>query len=466
MFPKSVLEQAQYDAGIARKNDPNRNAFQRAQDFLRSKLTGKPAPSPSQRTPQQQAEFDAREGRRIQKQQNTKKITKTGRVLKDTVLSGNSLKNTVVGGVAQSAGVYLAGKLVESAGTPGAARMSKFGLGPTGNGSDAPVYETPFNTVEASGNITRIGGKEYDLSDPTQKAAYDKVIAADRASRPGQKMADIRGGGGLNPDGSGRTMPAPDGNGSTGTNTGFKGADFGEANGLLARLGITTTRYGDFQSNDLPGVENTEFGGSDREIFGGTAEEDRIIQRDGSLKTVIDAKQTQGSPKLTQSAAQSITSTVETAPLGSLQRYGQEFLQDRPDMPADKSTSMTGLRAAEASKGLLYASGQYWKENPDAGKEGEKDFIKIEKDEWNSIKRGEQHAQEFLQQKMGPVKSEISLTDKQDDYQITDASKPTSSIDSTAQVDTSQITNAPTLTDAVDVSFTDKDRTGRYNLFR
>ncbi len=368
--------------------------------------------------------------------------------------------------VAQSAGLYIAGKLVQSAGTPGAARMSTFGLGPTGTGSDAPVYQTPFNDVSSSGGVTRIGGKEYDLSDPTQKAAYDKVIAADRASRPGQKFADLRGGGGLNPDGSGRTMPAPDGNNSSGTNTGFKGADFGEANGLLARLGITSTRYGDFQSNDLPGVENTEFGGSDREIFGGTAEEDRIIQGGGSLETVIDAKQTQGSPKLTQSGAQSITSTVETAPLGSLQRYGQEFMADRPDMPADKSTSMTGLRAAEASKGLLYASGKYWKENPSAGKEGQKDFIEIQKDEWNSIKRGEQHAQEFLQQKMGPVKSVISLTDKQDDYQISDASKPTSSIDSTVQVEPSQITNAPTLTDAVDVSFTDKDRSGRYNLFR
>ena len=231
-------------------------------------------------------------------------------------------------------------------------------------------------------------------------------------------------------------------------------------------MGITSTRYGDFQSNDLPAVDNNGDGGSDREIFGGTAEEDRIVQRGGFLETVIDAKQTQGSPKLTQSGTQSITSTVETAPLGSLQRYGQEFMADRPDMPADKSTSMTGLRAAEASKGLLYASGKYWKENPKAGQEGEKDFVAIEKDEWNSIKRGEQHAQEFLQQKMGPVKSEISLTDKQDDYQITDASKPTSSIDSTAQVDPSQITNAPTLTDAVDVSFTDKDRTGRYNTFR
>lgn len=317
-------------------------------------------------------------------------------------------------------------------------RESRRGSGVKGRGPEQPLSFSP--TIRGRSGAQRAAGKaETPETAPT-------------AEPP-------------NSSGSGRTEPAPDGNGSTGTNTGFKGEDRG-ANGLLARLGITTTRYGDFQSNDLPGVENTEFGGSDREIFGGTAEEDRIIQGGGSLETVIDATQTQGSPKLTQSGDESITSTVEIAPLGSLQRYGQEFMADRPDMPADKSTSMTGLRAAEASKGLLYASGKYWKENPNAGKEGEKDFIEIQKDEWNSIKRGEQHAQEFLQQKMGPVKSEISLTDKQDDYQISDASKPTSSIDSTAQVELSQITNAPTLTDAVDVSFTDKDRSGRYNLFR
>ena len=124
-------------------------------------------------------------------------------------------------------------------------------------------------------------------------------------------------------------------------------------------------------------------------------EEDRIIQGGGSIETVIDAKQTAGSPNLTQSGGQAITSRVETAPLGSQARYGQEFMADRPNMPADKSTSMVGLRAAEASKGLLYASGQYWKANPNAGAEGEKDFIKIDKAEYNTIKRGDQHATQY-----------------------------------------------------------------------
>ena len=44
-----------------------------------------------------------------------------------------------------STGLYLSEQLARSAGTPGAARMSSLGLGPTGRGSDAPVYDTPLN---------------------------------------------------------------------------------------------------------------------------------------------------------------------------------------------------------------------------------------------------------------------------------------------------------------------------------
>ena len=42
-------------------------------------------------------------------------------------------------------GLQLGTKMAESAGTPGAARMSMFGLGPTGMGTDAPVYPTFLN---------------------------------------------------------------------------------------------------------------------------------------------------------------------------------------------------------------------------------------------------------------------------------------------------------------------------------
>lgn len=337
---------------------------------------------------------------------------------------------------------------------------------------------------QSSGSVVRMGGKEYNMSDPKQKAAYEAAQKAELDRQRGKnKFADIRGGDGQKPDGSGRFSPPPTTNPNgveqTGTNTGFKGSGFAEANDMLARLGITTSRYGDFQSNDLPGVDNT--GGSKNlsnddfilqaqaggylDDFKGGSNDDAILHAQGKGFKPVMAKQTEGSPKLTQSGVKATTKPVETAPLGSVARYGQEFMADRPEMPADKSTSMVGLRAAEASKGLLYASGKYWKANPNAGGEGEKDFVEIDKAEWNNIKRGEQHAQEFLSEKIEQAKPAVSLDSEQDAYELPESQKPTSRIDATAQVNTQQITQAPTLTQAVDVRFTDKDRTGRYNNF-
>ena len=58
-----------------------------------------------------------------------------------------------------------------------------------------------------------------------------------------------------------------------------------------------------------------------------------------------------------------------------------------------------------------------------------------------------------------------SLTDTAPENFTSAAQTPTSPIDSTAQVDTAQITEAPELTQQVDVRFTDKDKSGRYNRF-
>ena len=131
---------------------------------------------------------------------------------------------------------------------------------PATSSKTPPTAKPP---VSSSGNVTRIGGKEYDLSDPTQKAAYDKVIAADRASRPGQKMADIRGGGGLKPDGSGRFAPAPDGNGSTGTRTSHSPVTMEFVNAtMLQRGGLGGKDYkveNPFSSTQLPATSASNY---------------------------------------------------------------------------------------------------------------------------------------------------------------------------------------------------------------
>ena len=302
---------------------------------------------------------------------------------------------------------------------------------------------------EISSSVTRFDGKEYKMDDPAQTKALDAAIATERKSRPNQKFADLRGGKVSLRSNTGRSDPPPQTNPNgveqKGTNTGFKASGFEEANGLLERLGISTSRYGDFQSNDLPNTVNTQ---TDYEAMGGSASDAaRYYSGEGveteitAGSTPIEQKQKEGTPELTQSGSIKSTEEVATPALGSLKRYSQEFLADRPEMPAEYSTSMVGLRAAEASKGLLYAGGKYYKSNANAGAEGENDFVEIDKAEFNQIKRSDQHAQNFLAEKI-------------------EQAKPAASTD-TEQAST----EAPNLTEAVDVKYVEKDRTGRYNNF-
>lgn len=52
-------------------------------------------------------------------------------------------------------------------------------------------------TTEPGGSVTRVGGKTYRMDNPADVKALEAVLAADKASRPGQKFADLRGGGGM-----------------------------------------------------------------------------------------------------------------------------------------------------------------------------------------------------------------------------------------------------------------------------
>ena len=47
------------------------------------------------------------------------------------------------------------------------------------------------------GSVTRVGGQEYEMGNPSDVKALGAVLAADQASRPNQQFADLRGGGGI-----------------------------------------------------------------------------------------------------------------------------------------------------------------------------------------------------------------------------------------------------------------------------
>jgi len=56
---------------------------------------------------------------------------------------------------------------------------------------------TESKKTKTGGNITRVGGKTYRMDNPADVKALEAVLAADKASRPGQKFTDLRGGGGM-----------------------------------------------------------------------------------------------------------------------------------------------------------------------------------------------------------------------------------------------------------------------------
>ena len=200
------------------------------------------------------------------------------------------------------------------------------------------------------------------------------------------------------------------------------------ANEALRKLGVTTVGYGKFQSNHLPGsdyspevekalskiydsetLHNFNSDANDIELS-----EDLFIDRSGvkgegsfyadninydDLNS-IDMAYGEGSPFLVRNGDSPITSIVESQKkLGTRARYDEEFLNSG-DNP------MAGLKAAEASKGLLYASGGYYRENPKYGQEGEKDYLKIDEDVFKAIKNSDMNAQDFFESKLAEIKGE------------------------------------------------------------
>ena len=246
---------------------------------------------------------------------------------------------------------------------------------------------------------------------PTAESYYDQARRADPTGVPGQLPPSA---------GTGGDVTTTNANGVTQTlkNTGFKPAGFEKANELLGNLGVGGVGYGDFQSNNFySNVDRDDMPqlGTDIEAFSPSVAGSYL--NDNPNIDISKAYQ-EGSPELTGGAGFSVTDSVlpegylssQLSPkgikgdMGTNERYRSEMLHNG-------NTAQGGLRAAEASKGLLYASGQYWQANPNAGQEGQKDFLSISKAEAKAIKSSDMNAQDFFKSKMGKIKGEGPVAD-------------------------------------------------------
>ena len=126
----------------------------------------------------------------------------------------------------------------------------------------------------------------------------------------------------------------------------------------------------------------------------------------------------------------------------------------------DADSSMAGLKAVQAQKGIVYAGGQYNMINPNQGKEGENDFLKISKRDAQSYMRGRQGAAELKDKYVTEITAASQPTIQETGDQLASAEQSTPVVDTQVykQDPEYNLTSAP--------AFTDKDRTGRYNNFR
>ena len=255
----------------------------------------------------------------------------------------------------------------------------------------------------SSGNQNRSGVtpiKAAGASSPSYRAAVEKGSNGNATPSSGNAGS-----------GRGSTRTSPTGVQQSGTNTGFKGADTGMANQLLESLGISTVKYGQFESNKLPADKNvTDPGGK----------VDDSVSMSAKTTNQVNSEGVEGESELLKPTEE--TNIVnQGAQLGSRERYRNEFMKDRGDATGAASESMVGLRAAEASKGLLYASGKYWQEDGSGG------FKEIDKATFKSIKRGDTHAQQFANGKIDELTANLGKSSV--DYTVTPEQTPTQGTD-------------------------------------
>ena len=279
------------------------------------------------------------------------------------------------------------------------------------------------------------------------------------------------------PTGRDEPRTSPTGVPQTGTRTGPTPMKMED---LQQYLGKDVQLANPFLSNALPGTNDdgysSGFSYDDAVAMGANPAEAATRASGGEIQVDIDGagtietKMVQGSPNLVLSGAGSAApSDVKTNDINDPSTWDENYARRRAFLDAD--SSMAGLKAVQAQKGIVYAGDKYYMNTGKTDDKGNPLLEAIEgkdaKQDVRGYMRGAQGAEDLKNKYIDKIQaSGESLTSPAPENYISTEQSPIAPIDSTAQVDASQITDAPTLIDEVKPEFTDKDKTGRYNNFR
>ena len=234
-------------------------------------------------------------------------------------------------------------------------------------------------------------------------------------------------------------------NGAKGTQMTFEKMNEGLSAGITVRNPFASfTKPGDYSAEDAIAM-----GASPDEAA--TKAAGGFVEVDLDAPGGIETKMVQGSPNLVMSGA--ALSGEKTNNPKDPSTWDENYARRRAFLDADDS--MQGLRNVQAQKGIVYAGGQYYRANENAGQEGESDFVAIDQKNRGDVKaymRGDRDAQSFLGNKLADMKniSESSslVEESQGGFQM---------------MDEKNRIIGPNLTDMPAV--TQKDSTGRFNVF-
>ena len=274
---------------------------------------------------------------------------------------------------------------------------------------------------------------------------------------------------------TGRDEPrtSPTGVPQTGTRTGPTPMKMED---LQKYLGKDVQLANPFLSNALPGTNDDGYSQDDAVTMGASRAEAATKKGGGEVEVTFDGgkqietKMVQGSPNLVLSGTGSAApSDVKTNDINDPSTWDENYARRRAFLDAD--SSMAGLKAVQAQKGIVYAGDKYYMNTGKTGEDGNPVLNAIEgkdaKQDVRAYMRGAQGAEDLKNKYIDKIQtSEQTLTSPAPENYISTEQSPIAPIDSTAQVDASQIADSPTLIDEVKTEYTDKDKTGRYNNFR
>ena len=216
---------------------------------------------------------------------------------------------------------------------------------------------------------------------------------------------------------------SPSGVEQTGTQTGIKPMTMDDVNSALGRIGSNTISN-PYSSNNLPATPDYEVPNTGGETPKQYSAEDILAagyrmgggDDTGAMQIAAGfgmgkglAGQVDGAPVDSNvmkgiKAGKEADTGATPAESSGLEAYAaadpasyaisNEEMQRRRSF-LDAKDSMTGLRNIEADQGIYVAGGKYHHVNPNAGKEGQNDFIEISKDNRDTIMRGGEGAEQL-----------------------------------------------------------------------